>query len=209
MGIPGVFTGVPHKVGIICRPQHAGTMPDLNLSLFHWINLGPQPHTLLLWLARVSSTVLPSAALVGVCAALCLREPGVRRAMTVALLAMLLAWLASRGLSALWPTPRPFALGLGHQWLEHKATPSFPSSHASAAFAMGFALWRRLRGRPGRWLPLALAALVGWSRVALGLHFPLDVLAGVGVGYLCSLLACRAMALRGGDWVLAAPSVPR
>lgn len=184
-------------------------MTDPNLTLFHWINLGLQPHTLLLWLARISSTVLPSAALVGVCAALCLREAGVRRAMTVALLAMALAWLVSRGLSALWPTPRPFALGLGQQWLEHKATPSFPSSHASAAFAMGFALWRRLRGWPGRWLPLALAALVGWSRVALGLHFPLDVLAGAGVGYLCSGLACRLMALRGGDWVLLERSVQR
>ena len=188
----------------MCRPQHAATMTDLNLQLFHWMNLGPQPHALLLWLARVSSTVLPSAALVGVCGALCVRDPGVRRAMTVALLAMALAWLVSRGLSALWPTPRPFALGLGVQWLEHKPTASFPSSHASAAFAMGFALWRRLRGRPARWLPLLLAALVGWSRVALGVHFPVDVLAGVGLGYLCSLLACRIMALLGGDWVLPA-----
>lgn len=181
-------------------------MFDLNLQLFQWINLGPQSHTLLLWLARVSSTVLPSAALVGVCAALWLRAPRVRRAMTVALLAMALAWLVSRGLSTLWPTQRPFALSAGYQWLEHKPTSSFPSSHASAAFGMGFSSWRRLRGQPGRWLPLVVAGLVGWSRVALGLHFPLDVVAGLGVGYLSSLLACRLLALLGGDWVLSPAS---
>lgn len=168
-------------------------MTDLNLHLFHWMNLGPQPHDLLLWLARVSSIVLPSATLVGVCGALCVRDPGVRRAMTVALLAMALAWLVSRGLSALWPTPRPFVLGLGVQWLEHKPTPSFPSSHASVAFAFGFVLWRRVPHPWARWMPLVLASLVAWSRVALGLHFPIDVLAGVLVG-----CASGALALLGG-----------
>lgn len=179
-------------------------MSDLNLQIFQWINLGPQPYAVLLWLARVSSTVLPSALLVGVCGALCLREPRIRRAMAAALLSMGLAWLIARGLSALWPTPRPFVLGLGYQWIEHKPTPSFPSSHASAAFAMAFALWFRLPHRVWRWLPLGLALLVGWSRIALGVHFPLDVLAGAIVGLVASGLTCRLLALRGGAWAPAA-----
>ncbi len=185
-------------------PHRLDHMTDLNLQLFHWINLGPQTPAMLLWLARLSSTVLPSALLVGAFGALCLREPAVRRAMVVALLAIALAWLISRGLSAAWPTPRPFAQGLGYRWLEHKPTPSFPSSHASAVFALVFVIWRRLPHAGWRWLALGLATLVGWSRVALGLHFPLDVLAGVGVGYLSSWLACHAMSLRGGAWVRAA-----
>lgn len=60
----------------------------------------------------------------------------------------------------------------------------------------------------GALLPLALAAPRAGA-VALGLHFPLDVLAGAGVGCLCSGLACQLMALRGGDWVLLERSVQR
>jgi undecaprenyl-diphosphatase len=184
-------------------------MLDLNLTLFHWINLDPKTPAWLLDFARWSSTVLPVVFLAGIGVAFCLRDAQVRRALTVALLAMALAWLISRGLSALWPTPRPFVLGLGQQWLEHKPTPSFPSSHASIALAAGFALWRRLGHPVWRVLPLLLAAVIAWSRLALGLHFPLDVLAGAGLGYLSSWLACRLMALRGGDWVLVARPVQR
>jgi membrane-associated phospholipid phosphatase len=38
-------------------------------------------------------------------------------------------------------------------------------------------------------MPLVLASLVAWSRVALGLHFPIDVLAGVLVGCASGALA--------------------
>lgn len=166
-------------------------MTDLNLQLFHWINLGPQPSALWLWLARLSSSVLPSALLVGVCGALCWRDAAVRRRLLRVLLAMLVAWTVAHGLSALWPTPRPFVMGLGHQWLAHKSTPSFPSSHASVAFAFGYVLWRLVPHPLARWAPLGLAALVAWSRVALGLHFPIDVLAGALVGGASGALALR------------------
>ena len=70
------------------------------------------------------------------------------------------------------------------------SSPSFPSGHAMSAFAVAGAiavLAPRLR------VPvLALAAAIAFSRVYLGVHFWIDVLAGaalglaVGVGVACA-----------------------
>ncbi|GIV16839.1 MAG: phosphatase PAP2 family protein [Armatimonadota bacterium] len=63
---------------------------------------------------------------------------------------------------------------------------SFPSSHAVNTFAAAtlFALFYR------RWVPwvaFGLAAIVSYSRVYLGLHYPSDVLGGAVIGALCAL----------------------
>ncbi|CAK0757405.1 Phosphatidic acid phosphatase PAP2 superfamily protein [Gammaproteobacteria bacterium] len=64
----------------------------------------------------------------------------------------------------------------------------FPSGHTLSAFAasgvMGMALpaaWR--------WVVLMAAGLVGLSRVAMGVHWPLDVLAGASLGLLLAAWA--------------------
>jgi len=71
--------------------------------------------------------------------------------------------------------------------------PSFPSGHAAIAFMIAafFSV------RHPRWSPifLALALMVGLSRVYLGLHYPSDVLAGAAVG-LGSTLGVLALGLR-------------
>ena len=73
------------------------------------------------------------------------------------------------------------------------ATPtnaSFPSGHAMTAFATAVvvgALHPRLR-----WPSLALAALVALSRIYLGVHFALDVLAGAAIGAAIGILVVRA-----------------
>ncbi len=60
------------------------------------------------------------------------------------------------------------------------ADASFPSGHTSAAFAAATALYAIDR----RWGVAAylIAAWMGFSRLYLGVHFPLDVIVGAGIG---------------------------
>ncbi len=59
---------------------------------------------------------------------------------------------------------------------------SFPSGHTAAAFAFAVGAGREL---PQSALPLlALASLVGYSRIHTGVHYPGDVLAGAACGVL-------------------------
>ncbi|MCC6277166.1 MAG: phosphatase PAP2 family protein [Oligoflexia bacterium] len=68
-----------------------------------------------------------------------------------------------------------------------QGSPSFPSNHAANTFAAAFFL---LAVNPVMApLGFAIALLVGYSRIYVGVHFPIDVLGGVGVGWLASVAA--------------------
>ena len=70
-------------------------------------------------------------------------------------------------------------------------TPSLPSGHAASAtaFATGVAI-----AAPGAGIPLtAAAALVAYSRVHTGVHYPIDVVAGSVAGAAIAPLAVGAM----------------
>jgi undecaprenyl-diphosphatase len=62
---------------------------------------------------------------------------------------------------------------------------SFPSGHTAAAFGAATALSRMWPAYRFPWW--ALAAVMGYSRIYLGHHYPLDVAAGAGVGWLVAL----------------------
>lgn len=81
--------------------------------------------------------------------------------------------------------PRPGA----SPYLEALHSASFPSSHAANAtityVAIAFLLPVRQRNRAiAVGIALALALQVGWSRVALGAHWPTDVIGGWAFGLL-------------------------
>lgn len=61
---------------------------------------------------------------------------------------------------------------------------AFPSGHTMLAFALAGAALFWLRAWSTRLLLVTLAALVGLSRIALGVHWPVDVLAGAALGAL-------------------------
>lgn len=70
---------------------------------------------------------------------------------------------------------------------------SFPSGHTSAAFAAGVALLRTLPKPRARAAILVLAALMGLSRLYVGVHYPSDVLGGVLVGTFCGWAGTRLL----------------
>lgn len=73
-------------------------------------------------------------------------------------------------------------------------SPSFPSGHTAAAVAFASGAGRVL---PVASVPLhGLAALVGYSRVHTGVHYPGDVVAGAVIGAVISDLAASGLSFR-------------
>lgn len=114
-----------------------------------------------------------------------------RRAGVVGLIALGLgAFFTNVVLKHLVARPRPWLTVEGLRFLVAEPDPnSFPSGHTCAAFSAAGAWFRNL---PKRWMRVAalvLAALMGLSRLYVGVHFPSDVLAGALVGLFAAWLA--------------------
>ena len=123
-------------------------------------------------------------------ALLCFKKT--RKAGLAGLLALLLSLIFTNlTLKHLVSRTRPWLTVEGLLPLVAEPDPnSFPSGHTSAAFAAASA-WALTVSR--RWMGaigLVCAALMAFSRLYVGVHFPTDVAAGVLVGLLCGALAC-------------------
>ncbi|EPR7623239.1 undecaprenyl-diphosphatase [Klebsiella michiganensis] len=90
--------------------------------------------------------------------------------------------------------PRPFMIPLGHTWINHPADNSFPSDHGTVMFSAAFALLS-LRSRAAGLFLLLAALPVAWSRIFLGVHFPLDM---VGAALVSACGVCVAKLIWSG-----------
>lgn len=128
-----------------------------------------------------------------------------RRTMLAAALSAGLALAVGKLISELVDRARPFVLDPSgvHLFSGHAADPGFPSDHATGAFAVALAIYLRHR----RWGSVALVAatVLAIGRVALGVHFPSDVLAGAVLGCAAALLLflrpVRARVDLSADWI--------
>lgn len=66
---------------------------------------------------------------------------------------------------------------------------SFPSGHATTAFALAGLLSLGIASRAWMAAFVGVATLVAISRAVVGVHWPLDILAGAFGGWLCAVLA--------------------
>ena len=176
--------------------------PAVALILLVLVELAPWDRPLFLLFNDLSSLTGPGfwahATILGdglVCAVLLL--PWIRRhpeRVWGGLLAALLMVVILRLFKGLLPLPRPLAvlpadlvhvIGPGHR------RSSFPSGH-TATMAVFAGVWALSTSRRSlSWLALGLALLVGVSRMAVGVHWPTDVLGGLALGWVSAWMGLR------------------
>jgi membrane-associated phospholipid phosphatase len=98
-----------------------------------------------------------------------------------------LALLINQPIAAMVDRVRPYAAHPAHAHLliSRSHDPSFPSDHATGAFALAIGIW--LYDRTIGTVLLVLAALLAFSRVYVGTHYPGDVVAGAAIGIIVAL----------------------
>jgi undecaprenyl-diphosphatase len=142
----------------------------------------------LVWYANASEVIFLAALVLAFVFVAGRRGIVTRRAVVAAGFSAALGLAVAAIVARVVDRPRPF---VGHPhavhlFASHAADPGFPSDHATAAFAIAVALLLRSR----RWgaIGLAAATVLAITRVAMGIHYPTDVLAGAVLGALAALL---------------------
>lgn len=190
------------------RLETLSTLRLLDLDVYSWLNgLADRHHALeevfrffaqdgqLLFLALLAALFLARGKW---------RSRNGRRGVAAAGFSALIALGAAQLIGARWDRPRPYEAHPddAHLLLAPSPDPAFPSDHATAAYAIAFAIL--LRHRKAGSLALMLATLVAASRVALGTHYPTDVLGGAAVGAIAAALLwappLRPQLHRLADW---------
>ena len=88
----------------------------------------------------------------------------------------------------IWYRSRPFVADIGlKEVIFHRPDYSFPSDHVTLLAALAAATWMSGYRKLSWWL-IALTIVTGIGRVMVGVHYPLDILAGVVLGVLAALI---------------------
>jgi undecaprenyl-diphosphatase len=171
---------------------------NLNIELFYFINLGMD--------SSVLDVIMPFITNFGSLIAWCIvcallfvlgGENG-RKVALLGLAALFISNVAVVFLKYLVVEPRPFlTLPNVELLVSENEIYSFPSGHTASSFAAATLLGLKYRlnykGKSFRLVYplLAFAAVIGFSRIYIGVHYPLDVVFGAAVGILSALLVLK------------------
>ena len=200
------MSGLPWRLPLGCAMVAAAiAAADTNQTVFLAINgAGRELAPGLLMAVTLLGNVLAGVALIAPAVA---KQP---RLLWAALLAAAPATLFVQGGKHLFAWPRP-AVVLPADSL-HVAGPllkamSFPSGHTATAFVFAAVIVGLTHDRRWQAAALVVAIAVGFSRMLVGAHWPIDVLAGAAGGWLCGWLGvvwCRRLAWPDGRKALLA-----
>lgn len=159
-------------------------MLELNQALFLLLNAPAHPSVWMVGAAAVLANSPVAVAPVLVAALWVWGAPSGRGALIAVAGAVIAAQGVNMALGLLWFEPRPFMVSVGHTLVAHVADNGFPSDHATLVWTLGAGL--AVTGAAPRWgtAVCLYGAAVAWSRIWLGVHFPIDMLASASVGVL-------------------------
>lgn len=135
----------------------------------------------------------------GLCAFLFYRKQ--KKLALLILAAYLSSGLITQLLKNLIYAPRPRIYFEASQYLFHLdsfdnsrgGASSFPSGHTTSAFALATVLAIYFQKKYINFILLIAAALVGYSRIYLAQHFPVDVVMGAFIGVSMATISCVAL----------------
>ncbi|WP_315926426.1 undecaprenyl-diphosphatase [Mesorhizobium sp. SP-1A] len=176
-------------------------MFQFDTKLFLLLNAGVNPNAGVEWLAIFAAKFVILA--IPLYLAKLWIAGGQRNRLTALalVLALILAGAVGYVIGAVAFRPRPFMIGLGHLLISHSPDASFPSDHG-LAFAVWAAVLFMTRRWAAAWLATALGVLVAWSRIYLGVHYPLDMVGAAIIAVPVAMLSLWIVDRYGGAMLM-------
>lgn len=156
---------------------------ELNLHLFEWFNASNHAHEMTIRFAIFIANDLFYIMLLFFGFYWLRGNFAIKKQIVKAFIFTTVALLISQIISHSFYHPRPFVMEVGRTLIYHSPNGSFPSDHMLIFSTIAFSYFFSEKRSLGIILIL-LAWLVAWSRVYLGVHFPLDMLGAFSLAFI-------------------------
>lgn len=159
---------------------------DINTKLFLLINASDQASKSFIYFAIFCANYLMFFPII-MLASYWFLKPDYRQSIVKIIVSLVLALLISFVIRHLFYSPRPFALDVGTHYLYHETNSSLPSQHAVFVWTLFFSIFFNAKQQVKKlyYCCFVVALLVCWSRIYLGIHWPLDII----ISFIISLLS--------------------
>jgi len=119
-------------------------------------------------------------------------------------LAALIATLFLHGFKEFLTVPRPpaiYSVDMIHQLGNQFSASSFPSGHATAPFTLASMVIFLIKDIRIRSTLILYASVIALSRIATGVHWPIDILGGMFFGWLSAYISMRFIPFTGENLI--------
>lgn len=159
---------------------------NLNLYLFHIFNVPENASNFMMSYATFIAHDLIYILFIMFILAWFIGNNKIKKNILKAFIFTTITLFISELLSYVLNTPRPFVMDVGETILVHAPTGSFPSNHMSIFSGLAFSYYFSSQRQFGKLL-IAVAWLVAWARVYVGVHFPIDMFGAFFIAFVVNI----------------------